>query len=330
MPLIGTLSSGVSALKAFSKGMEVIGDNIANVNTTAFKGSRAQYSDNFANMLKRSAASPADGSGSNVITMQVGQGVHVGSIKVDFTQGPLGPTGKEADFGISGNGFFRVRDTGGQKEYATRAGDFRVDDQGYLVTNQGFRVQGLSGGTGVMEASVVNGQLVYALSSITAPTAVGDLKVDSGLNFADGTLVNNTGGAYTDAEIAASAPKVQGFGVNGSGDIIVQLSNGETLQRGRVLLQNFQDPNALVREAGNMFSGLQNASPIGGLALSEANNTPGAGGLGLIEQGTLEQSNVDLTEEFSQLINSQRSFQAGSRLITTADSVLEEIVNLKR
>jgi flagellar hook protein FlgE len=118
--------------------------------------------------------------------------------------------------------------------------------------------------------------------------------------------------------------------VNGSGDIVVQLSNGDSFTRGRVLLQSFADPHALTREAGNLYSGLQTANPVGGLALTAANNSPGSAGNGIVEQGRLELSNVDLTEEFSQLINIQRSFQAGSRVITTADQVLEEIVNLKR
>ncbi len=330
MPLIGTLTTGVSALKAFSKGMEVIGDNIANVNTTAFKRSTTQYGDNFGNILRQSAASPSDGNGSNVITMQVGDGVHVSSVKLDHSQGTLNTTGVSTDLAISGDGYFRVRDVAAGKDYVTRAGDFRVDDQGYLVTTQGFRVQGLSDGLGQMEATVVNGQLVYTLTSTTPPTTVGDLQINTGISIAGGNLTNSTGGAFTDAEVEAGMPRITGFGVNNQGDMILKLSNGETLTRGRVLLQSFQDPNALVREAGNLFSSLESASPIGGLALSAANNTPGVGGKGYLEQGKLELSNVDLTQEFSQLINTQRSFQAGSRIITTSDQVLEEIVNLKR
>jgi len=330
MPLIGIMTSGVSALKAFSKGMEVIGDNIANVNTTAFKTSRAQYADNFGNILQRSASSPSDGDGSNVITMQVGEGVHVSSIKADFRQGSINTTGQPADFGISGNGFFRVRDVLGQKDYATRAGDFRIDDQGYLVTTGGLRVQGLSDGVGNMEATVVDGKLAYALTSTTAPSTVGDLRVNTGITIADGTMTNNTGGAFTDAEVEAGAPKIMGFGVNSAGDMVLQLTNGEAFTRGQMLLQNYQDVNALTREAGNLFSGLQTANPIGGLALTAASNTPGLSGNGQVQQGVLELANVDLTEEFSQLIATQRSFQAGSRVITTADSILEEIVNLKR
>ena len=261
MALIGSLTSGVSALKAFAKGMEVIGDNIANVNTTGFKGSRANYATSFGDILQHSAASPSGGNGSDVITMQVGQGVQVSSIKQDFSQGSLNSTGQATDFGISGNGFFRVRDVQGQKDYVTRDGDFRIDDQGFLVTTQGLRVQGLTGGLGNMTATVVNGQLSYALASSTPPTIVGDLKVDTGLSTTAGTLVNNTGGAFTDAQVNANVPRITGFGVNSTGDLTLQLSNGDTITRGRVLLQNFQDVNALVREAGNLFSGLQIANP---------------------------------------------------------------------
>jgi flagellar hook protein FlgE len=329
MAIIGILSSGVSALKSFSQGMEVIGDNIANVNSTAFKGSRTQYATNFGDILQNSAASPAGGNGSNTVTMQIGQGVHVSSITADFSQGDLSSTGQATDFGISGQGFFRVRDVQSGQDYATRAGDFRIDDQGYLVTSQGFRVQGLNDGIGRFEASVVNGKLTYTLASSTPAATVGDLKIDTGISMAGGTLTNNTGGAFTDAEVEANAPKIVGLGVNSAGDLVLQLSDGNSFARGRMLLQNYQDPNALVREPGNLYSGLETANPIGGLALS-ANNSPGMGGTGRIEQGTLELSNVDLTEEFSQLINTQRSFQAGSRLITTADDVLEEVINLKR
>ena len=113
MPLIGSLTSGVSALKAFAKGMEVIGDNIANVNTTAFKGSRAQYSDDFADILQHSASSPSSG-------QRLGCHQHAGrrgrprrQHQENFTQGSLNTTGEATDLAISGDGFFRVRDVQG-------------------------------------------------------------------------------------------------------------------------------------------------------------------------------------------------------------------------
>jgi flagellar hook protein FlgE len=72
------------------------------------------------------------------------------------------------------------------------------------------------------------------------------------------------------------------------------------------------------------------AGPIGGSTLTAANNTAGANGLGSIQSGALEGSNVDLTQQFSDLITTQRSFEAASRLITVSDTILDDIVNLKR
>jgi flagellar hook protein FlgE len=84
-----------------------------------------------------------------------------------------------------------------------------------------------------------------------------------------------------------------------------------------------------MKEGNNLYSGLIAAGPAGGSVLA-GNNDPDTNGLGTILSGTLEQSNVDLTQQFSDLITTQRSFQAGSRLITVSDTVLEDIVNLKR
>jgi len=328
MSLIGSLNSGESALDAFTQGMDVLGDNIANVNTTAFKGSTVDYADSFAQILQNPAPPPTTGSGSNTPATQIGEGVNVGSINTDFTQGTFDSTGVPSDFAISGNGFFQVQDTQGGQTYATRAGDFQVDSKGNLVTSQGYQVQGLTGGAGQMDATVVNGQLTYTLTSSTPPATVGGLNVSAGISTASGTLTNGTGGAYTDAQVDANAPAVTGYGVNGAGDLMLQLSNGDSFASGQFLLQNYQAPAALVRVAGNLYSGLETANPVGGLALSAANNSPGESGNGQIQQGSLEVSNVDLTDQFTNLINLQRSFQAASRVVTTSDSFLQEVVNL--
>ena len=90
---------------------------------------------------------------------------------------------------------------------------------------------------------------------------------------------------------------------------------------GKINLVTFANPNGLKREAGNLFSNFGDAAGTEG---------SGPANKGDIIQGTLELSNVDLTQEFSDLILAQRAFQAGSRIITVSDSVMEEIVNLKR
>jgi flagellar hook protein FlgE len=80
----------------------------------------------------------------------------------------------------------------------------------------------------------------------------------------------------------------------------------------------------------NLYTGFDAAGAVGGATLTASNNAPGENGLGTIEAGTLELSNVDLTEQFANMITTQRSFQASARLVTVSDAVLEDIVNLKR
>lgn len=326
MALIGTLGSGVSALRSFVKGLEVIGNNITNVNTTGFKSSQAQYADSFSNVLQRSA--PSTASSSSTSTVAVGTGVRLSSITSKFSQGELSTTGQVTDLGVSGAGFFVVRDPQSGSSFVTRAGDFRVDDLGYLITQQGFRVQGLSDGSTSYNATVSGGTLVYAATN-TAPTTVGDIRTNVNLAVGSG-ITNSTGGAFTDAQVSAAAPRLQSFSIDLNGNAVAFMSNGDAFPRGRVLLQGFSDPSALVKEGNNLYSGMSAAGAVGGLVLSSTNNSPGTNALGRIQSGTLELSNVDLTEEFANMITTQRSFQAGSRLVTVSDSVLEDIVNLKR
>lgn len=289
MSLIGTMGSGVSALRTFMKGLEVIGDNIANVNTTGYKASEAKYADSFSNILQRS--SPSNSSTGNTSAIGVGTGVQLTGINTNFNQGSLASTGKVTDLGISGNGFFHVKNPIDGTEYATRAGDFRWDDQGYLVTSQGYRVQGATG---------------------TGLSTVGDIQFGT----------------------PPTGAQRQSVSIDKLGNVIEFYSDGTSATTNQLLLQNFNDPTALVREGNNLYSGLLSAGPVGAAsgssALDATKNAPGTSGLGSIQSGTLELSNVDLTDQFSNLITTQRSFQAGSRLVTVSDTVLEDIVNLKR
>src|SRR4051812_39124219 len=101
MSLIGTLTSGVSALRSFTKGLEIIGNNISNVNTVGFKGSSVSFSDSFSNTMRSSA--PSSASSSNLSATQVGTGVKLAQITARFTQGALTTTGLNTDLGVSGN-----------------------------------------------------------------------------------------------------------------------------------------------------------------------------------------------------------------------------------
>jgi flagellar hook protein FlgE len=298
MPLISTLTTGVSALRSFSKGLEVIGNNIANVNTTGFKSSSVSFADTFSDTLRASA--PSTGTTSDQSAVQVGTGVQVASIKASFTQGALTSTGNTTDLGISGNGFFIVKDGSGN-QFATRDGEFRIDDKGYIVTSDGYKVQGLTGGS--------------QATPVTDASTVGNLQI--GQNIPTGL-------------------QLKSVSIDTGGNVLESYSDGTTAATNRVLLQNFSDPSALMKQGSSLYTGLQAAGPISGSSglvlgdVTNGSNDPGKNGLGLVQSGTLEQSNVDLAQQFSDLITIQRSFQAGSRLITVSDTVLEDIVNLKQ
>lgn len=286
MSLIGTLTSGVSAMRSFTKGLEVIGNNISNVNTVGYKSSQASYADSFSNTLRGS--SPSNGATPNMSATQVGTGVRISGIASNYGQGGLTTTGVASDLGVSGNGFFRVVNSVDGQEYASRAGNFRFDDQGYLVTSEGYRVQGLTG---------------------TPPTAVGDVRL---------------------SQTPPAGTQLQSYSIDRFGSVVEFYSDGTSATTNRILLQAYSDPSALQKVGNNLYTGFSAAGAVGGVALSAANNGPGENGLGNIESGTLELSNVDLTEQFANMITTQRSFQASSRLVTVSDTLLEDIVNLKR
>lgn len=318
------MTSGVSGMQTFITGMEVIGNNIANVATTGFKSGRLHYSDNFVNTLRDASSGGENGGGQPSI--QVGSGVKTGGISNSFGQGALTPTGGGTDLGIAGGGFFRVRDANSNAEFVTRAGDFRFDEQGYLVTQQGLRVQGLTGGEiSFVATEDADGRITFTESGRNAPSTVGDIRID---HLLSSSIQNNT--SLSDADVRAQAPALNGFGIDRFGNVNLHLTSGETYSAGRVLLQDFRDPSALKKEGHNLYGGLDLAGPNGGLALNGALHSPGQNGLGRIEAGTLEMSNVDLTDEFASMITTQRAFQASSRVVSVSDDILQEIVNLKR
>ena len=279
MSLLGTLTSGVSALKTFSKSLEVIGNNIANVNTTAYKGESTDFADTFSNTLR--SASPSDSA------VQIGTGVQIASINTNFKQGSLTSTGNTTDLAVSGNGYFVVKDSSGAV-YATRDGAFHFDTNGNLLNAQNMSVLDSTGAK-----ITVSG--VDASGNPVAFTNLASVSIGT-----DGTVTAFAAdGTATSATTTPAAPKVG--------------------------LMAIADESKLMKVGSNLFDfGATGATVAANLG------TAGSNGLGKVQSGELELSNVDLTEQFSDLITSQRSFQAASRLITVSDSVLDEIVNLKR
>ncbi|MBW2100591.1 MAG: flagellar hook-basal body complex protein, partial [Deltaproteobacteria bacterium] len=167
--MIGSLYAGVSGLKANTDAMSVIGDNIANVNTTGFKSSDSS----FANVLNQSMGG---GSGS-----QIGSGVTMTGVRPDWTQGTMETTGNATDLAISWSGFFIVSDDKGASYY-TRAGEFNFDKDSNLVNPDGLFVQGYdsSGAFGPITISEENTSQPQKTSGFTV-----GLNLDAGAALGD-------------------------------------------------------------------------------------------------------------------------------------------------
>jgi flagellar hook protein FlgE len=272
--MLRSLTSGVSAMKNFQSQLDVIGNNVANVNTTGFKSSTVNFADALSDSLVNS------GSGA---TNQIGSGVTIDNVSTNFTQGTVNSTGNASDLAISGNGYFVVRDTTTGNEYASRAGNFSVDSSGYLITSQGYRVQG------------------YNDSSLSS---IGDIQID--INGSSSTAALST------------------YSFSSTGVLTVTQEDGTSFARGQVLMQNFTAPQNLVKEGDNLYSGMGLAGALSTISAS------GTNGLGTIKSKSLEASNVDLTTELTSMITTERAYQASSKIITTSDEVLQDLVNLKR
>ncbi|MBS0390305.1 MAG: flagellar hook protein FlgE [Comamonadaceae bacterium] len=120
---------GLSGLNAASKNLDVIGHNVANSNTVGFKASRTEFASMVANAIGTAGSGNA------------GIGAQVADVAQQFTQGNITVTGNSLDVAINGNGFFKVQQTDGSYAY-TRAGNFKLDDKGNVVTNNGAKVLG--------------------------------------------------------------------------------------------------------------------------------------------------------------------------------------------
>ncbi len=139
--MMRSLFAGVSGLRNHQTRMDVIGNNIANVNTVAYKSSRVTFAEAFAQLLQGASRPPGDLGGVNPI--QIGLGSKIGSIDQNFSQGNLESTGQNTDLAIQGDGLFVLSD--GSRHFYTRAGNFQLDANGRMVSPaNGFKVQGIN------------------------------------------------------------------------------------------------------------------------------------------------------------------------------------------
>lgn len=290
--MMRSLYSGITGLRNHQTRMDVIGNNIANVNTIGYKTSRVVFQDLYSQTLSSGSGNNYDdinktGTG-GVNPKQIGLGVTLSTIDVIFTPGANQYTGRPMDLCINDDGFFCIN-KGGTELY-TRAGNFYEDDKNYLVTSDGSFVKGYGIKAG---AGTVQPDLTKELPYIHLDPATYD--VDSLAIGEDGliTAINRTTNQI---------------------DSIAYLK-----------IATFSNTNGLQKIGGNYYR----ATPSSGAPIN-GGTTPGEGGAGPLSPGSIEMSNVDLAAEFVDMIVTQRGFQANSRTITTSDQMLEELVNLKR
>lgn len=165
--MLRSLSSAVSGLRAQQARMDVIGNNVSNVNTIAFKAGRVTFKEGFAQLVE-SASRPTDGAG-GTNPEQVGLGAQIGSIDTMFTQGNLETTGLNTDLAIQGSSFFVVKK--GAESFYTRSGNFQVDANGTLVSAaNGFAVQGHTATNGKLDDTVGDIKIPLGQSAPANPT----------------------------------------------------------------------------------------------------------------------------------------------------------------
>jgi flagellar hook protein FlgE len=402
---------GLSGLNAAARNLDVIGNNVANANTTGFKQGRAEFADVYANTLASSANSA------------IGLGVGVAAITQQFAQGSITTTNSPLDAAINGGGFFRLSNNGSISY--SRNGQFQLDKSGYVVNSNGSRLTGFpvdaSGQitTGAAaELKISSGDLapkattevdlvlnldsrkalpvgtfdptdastyssatsmnvfdsqgnaqtlsVYFVKSATnntwdvqaalngtvlgaAPIGTLTFNADGSLDTAASavpyalTLTSTTGATFTTpipldftnstqfgaafgvnaaTQDGFAAGKLTGLAIDGSGTIMGRYSNGQSKVQGQIALATFANMQGLSPTGGNQW--LETA--FSGAPLVGA---PGSSGIGLLQSGALEESNVDLTQELVNMITAQRNYQANAQTIKTQDQVLQTLVNLR-
>ncbi len=400
----------LSGLNAAATDLGVTANNIANVNTTGFKESRAQFAEVFAVGAQ------------SVSTSAAGSGVRLSDISQQFTQGNIDFTQNALDLAISGEGFFVLND-GGQRLY-TRAGAFSVDREGFVVNTSGLRLQSYPvGADGLFNTGNLTDLQLQTGSNPPQETANIEFGVNlpadeappvnpvfdpadaSSFNFTtavtifdslgashtatsyfikganpnewtvqttidgntvgapqpvvfgpDGRLQSPVGGALTlppyDPLNGASTIDVtlrfiettqfgENFGVNSviqdgfttgrltglevssTGVVFAQFSNGQSTSLGRLALARFTNPQGLQQDGDTNFA---ESFESGDAALGDA----GTARFGLIQAGALEASNVDLTAQLVNMITAQRNFQANAQMISTADTVTQTVINIRR
>lgn len=327
--MIRGMYAGISGMKSQQTKLDVIGNNLANVGTTGFKSSRVVFKDILYQNSSNAVGASNNLGGSNA--KQVGLGVSIGSIDRIMGQGMMQPTGRALDVAMDGEGFFMVakgpvahqdgdieldtdgtiQDAGGREIFYTRDGSLSLDSEGYLVTSSGERVLGYSM-VGGMDA---DGKINFIDSedpNLEAAEGLKTLRIPDSVEMNDGTT-----------------RKVMSYSIGKDGLITAVVEGGEVAVLGQLATASFKNPEGLEAVGNNMYLNSSNSgAPL--VSSGFGADPDDVRTNGDIIQGMLEMSNVDIAEQFTDLIVTSRAFQASSKIISTSDEILQDVVNLKR
>lgn len=296
--MMRSLYSAITGLKNHQISMDVIGNNIANVNTGGYKRQRTSFATMLGQSIRGASApdesnTPPAYGGTNGI--MVGLGSTLGSVDKIMTQGSSQYTGKDTDMMIQGPGMFVLKLA--DNTVFTRTGNFGFDKSGNLVDpSTGALVQG------------------YKYDGTDWPDPETELPENISFNIGDG-LTDDT-----------DPFKLNSFSIDQSGIVTGVYSDGTTSKTSpiyKIAIAKFANDAGLNAKGNNFFVESNNS---GEPELDGA----GVDGRGNIVPNTIEMSNVDLSQEFTDMIVTQRGFQANSRVITVSDTILQELIDLKR
>ena len=263
--MLRALSIAATGGRAMMREVDTISNNLANVTTTGYKRTRANFADLLYQQIQRAGFNTPGVSPTGTF---FGTGVRLVSTEKIHTQGSLEATERQFDLAIDGEGFFRLQLPGGQIGY-TRGGNLNVDAQGNLVSAEGF---------------LTEPQFTIPEGSI-------------------GVTVDATGRIF-----------------------VIDAANPDTpTEVGQLTLTRFINPSGLEAIGDNLYvQSAASGQPIDGQAGDRAQ------GFGVVRQGFLEESNVDVVGELVDLITAQRAFEINTNSIQAADEILQTVNNLRR
>jgi flagellar hook protein FlgE len=297
--MMAGMYAAISGLDANQAMLNNTANNLANVNTVGYKASSVTFADSLTQVIRGASGPTSTTGGSNPV--QIGLGVQINATRNEMTEGAFQTTGNPLDIAIQGGGFLRVGEgeppakepfTGGipAKIMYTRAGDLTTNTLGFLTTQAGEYVIGRN-------AVAKEGETETTYSPGTEDTYLrvppGSTNLSIGMDGSVGFTDNN-----------AESPTF-----------------GQRVVAGYISLAAFANEAGLERVGGSLWATTPNSgTPIVG--------TPNTVGFGATVGGELEMSNVDLATEMTKMITAERGYQANSRVIGVADTMLETLVTM--